>query len=444
MAKRKGKRGVGRIPYMGSWTQVDGTIRYRWAPSPRLRRDGWVSRDLGTEYDAAVLAAMRLNREVEEAALVAELPANVQPKRPPRRATFGDLVHEFRQHMDERAALPRDHEDHLTVKTCSQYRTQLRWLNEWADRGETPLDQIDVDICRDLRQMLVNNATAWNAAARLRMLRQLLGFAASSARRWIKMNPMEDDSITIPTPKPRQKRAAIEAVEWLADFARTFVQMQDDRVVRQGGPNLALAVLLGFYTTQREEDLLAATRMAWRPIDDVDHYDRATLSLGGNGELFALRIHQEKTGKWVTCFLPPDVAAMLDALIQSRGAGWDGPLLQADDRTGPERHWPEWEFQRTYRAMRDAAVVAAQKKGDPWLVDQLDALQYRDMRRSGMCWLRDMGVQTGQIAIISGHSIAYTLKILDTYMPGDARGAAAGLAAALRTRTARPKKERKS
>lgn len=440
MAKRKRPAAQSnRVRGLTSFTrESDGVTVYRWVPTPKDRRNGFTETvKLGTDLVAARTAAEDWNRRASAAALPVVLPT---PRRKlPRRMTLADLIHEFRIVMAARAALDAEHEDHLTPKTVAQYNSQMNWLNAWG--GSTFLDEIGVEECRDLRTLLVGGSSAWNTAARLRMLRQLLGFAASSTRRWIRENPMDSEEVTIPTPKSRTKRASIEAVEWLATFARGFQGKDTTGIMRHGGPNLELAVLLGFYTTQREGDQLAATRMNWRPIEDIDDYDRATLTLGGNGAVYGLRIYQQKTKKWVSCFLPPEVAAKLDALIESRGAGWDGPLLQNDAPGTVQRHMPEYEFQRIYRAMRDAAEATARADGDAWLADELHKLQYRDMRRSGMCWMRDMGVQVPQIASISGHKIEYTMKILDTYMPGDPRASAAGLASALRTRNNRKPKE---
>lgn len=443
MAKRKRPPAESnRVRGLTSFTrESDGLTVYRWVPTPKDRRNGFTETiKLGTDLVAARTAAQGWNDRAKAAAAPVQNPT---PRRKlPRRMTLADLIHEFRIVMMQRAELDEGHEDHLTGKTVRQYNSQMNWLGAWG--GNTFLDEITVDVCKDLRTQLVNGSSQWNTAARLRMLRQLLGFAASITRRWIRENPMDSEEVTIPTPKSRTKRAAIEAVEWLADFARTFKGKDTTGVMRHGGPSLELAVLLGFFTTQREGDQLAATRMNWRPIEDVDDYDRATLSIGGNGALYGLRIYQQKTRKWVTCFLPVDVTAKLDALIESRGAGWDGPLLQNDDAAAIERKMPEYEFQRIYRAMRDAAEEKARADGDPWLADQLHQLQYRDMRRSGMCWMRDMGVTIPQIASISGHSIDYTMKILDTYMPGDPRASAAGLASAIRTRQSRKKKAESS
>jgi integrase len=64
-------------------------------------------------------------------------------------------------------------------------------------------------------------------------------------------------------------------------------------------------------------------------------------------------------------------------------------------------------------------------------------LQFRDLRRSGMCWLRELRVPVAMIASISGHSIDETQKILDTYMPRDTRSAAEGMAIAVTRQAAR-------
>jgi hypothetical protein len=256
------------------------------------------------------------------------------------------------------------------------------------------------------------------------MLRQLLGHAVKPLR-LLAANPMH--GVAIPTPPSRTKRISIEAMEHLVAFADA-----------RGAPNLALAILLGFFTTQREGDILAATRICWRPIEDVASFDRIALAPTG-GAPMGLRILQSKTKKWVTNFLPADLAARLNDHIASRGDGWDGHLLEADDDMAKAGPWQERAFQRAFRTLFDDAVADALARGDQWLADQLTGLQYRDLRRSGMCWLRDMGATIAQIAAISGHSITYTQKILDTYMPSDPRGAAAGIAGALRTRAAQQK-----
>lgn len=433
--QRRDKKPAGRITYLHSWQQADGKTRYQWKPSPRLRKLGWKAINLGTDERAAINGAITRNQELALWEHGRPMEIATTPKPISRRnATFGDLVHEFRQDMLRRAAYPRAHEDHLSPKTCRQYNSQLTALLGWAEDGITRVDAISSDVCDDFRKALVAHASDYTAAARLRMLRQLMNFAVKPLK-IISSNPMDD--VTVPTPQPRTKRATIEAIEWLAAFAETWVG--DDA---RGGPNLALAVLMGFYTTQREGDLLAATRMNWRPIDDVDHYDRSALSLGGDAPM-GLRVQQSKTQKWVTVFVPPEIADRINGLIASRGGGWDGNILSEDTGDSEERQWPEWRFQRDYKAMRQAAEAAAKKAGDEWLATELANLQYRDMRRSGMCWMRDMGVTVPQIATISGHSIAYTTKILDTYLPGDPRGAAAGLASAIRTRASRPTGRRK-
>lgn len=433
--RRRDKKSAGRILYMSSWPQTNGVLRYRWVPSPRLRALGWNSLDLGTDERAAINAAIARNEELAHWELHRDpkVAAAVPPKPLVRRnATFGDLVHEYRQDMARRASLKRQEEGFLAPKTHRLYNSLLNALMLWAENGATRVRDIDAEMCEDLRQALMAQGSPYTTAARLRMLRTLMGYAVKPLK-IITVNPMDD--ISIKTPKPRTKRAAIDAVEWLADFALTW-----QGEYANGGPNMALAVLLGFYTTQRECDLLSATRINWRTADDMDDYDRALLAVGGNAPM-ALRILQSKTQKWVTVFLPPEIAARLDHLIAERGAGWDGNLLLEDtiraENKGADRQWPEWRFQRDYRAMRSAAEKAAELAGDTWLSNELADLKYSDMRRSGMCWLRDMGVTVPQIATISGHSIAYTTKILDTYLPGDSRGAAAGLASALRTRARR-------
>jgi hypothetical protein len=413
--KRRARFTARTIPYLTSYAGADGTLHYRWIP-PRRARAAFASAKLGTDHAAAQTAAIELNRRLTAWEVDAKLPdtASVAPGR--RIHCWDDLAHDFRTAINARLAAGT-----MSPKTHREYLTQMKWLSKWALDGTLPVRNITADLCQDLRDTLVLRASPWVAAARLRMLRQLLGHAVKPLR-MMASNPM--DGVPIPTPPARTKRIAIEAMESLAAHADGIDHA-----------NLATGILLGFFTTQREGDLLAATRISWRAIEDVASFDRIALAPDG-GAPMGLRILQGKTKKWVTNFLPHDLTRRLTATIAARGDGWHGHLLEQDDWTGAPRQWPEWAFQRAFRNLVDKCATDARNRGDDWLADQLDGLQYRDLRRSGMCWLRDMGATIAQIAAISGHSITYTQKILDTYMPSDPRGAAAGIAGALRTRAA--------
>ena len=62
--------------------------------------------------------------------------------------------------------------------------------------------------------------------------------------------------------------------------------------------------------------------------------------------------------------------------------------------------------------------------------------QRRDIRRTGIVRLAEAGATTPQIAAISGHSIDYCQKIIDTYLPRRTEVALGGIEAWERGRTA--------
>ena len=57
----------------------------------------------------------------------------------------------------------------------------------------------------------------------------------------------------------------------------------------------------------------------------------------------------------------------------------------------------------------------------------LDGLQHRDLRRTAMVRMAEAGCTTQQIAAVSGHEIATTTRILDTYIPRTAKMAEAAI-----------------
>lgn len=420
MAKRPKNKIVGLVDR----ELADGTIAYYWMPSPTRRKAGFKSKPLGTDRKQAIMLAEERNDAVALAMAAPALSVAPRPKEAPQIYSFGDLAHVFRRDMDARGELPRGNRRRLSAKTRKEYRSRLKWLVTWADDGELPLSHVTPELCVALRDTLVENESQWNAAGKLRVLRLVMGWACKPQKidgklvTLLKLNPAT--ALDIPEPEARTKCVAIEALQWLADKGGEAV-----------GTSMGLGLLLGFYTVQREADLLAATTFNWRELHDVAAVDRAAL-VGPDGRIMGLRLRQQKTDAQISAFVPPDIGGRVTAMLAARGADYSGPLLLEHDRNDT-RHWPDWRFQRDYLIAREAAIEAARGERDNWLVDQLTGLKFSDLRRSGMCWLRDGGATIAQIASISGHSIEYTTKILKTYLPADTRASAAGMAHVLRS-----------
>lgn len=414
-----------QVKGFASQALAGGRIGYYWKPTPRERREGWSSLTFEAEprEDAAALEARAItsclarNRDV--AAARAGAGARAVPARAPVRPRWRDLVGKYR--ADQRYLA-------LAPKSRAEYDSRLRTLGAWALDGDLLLADLDRPMVIELRDTLVNHdARRHRTAALLRVLSILLGFGFDKG-----MLPLGlGASLAIPTPPKRTRRIVRDQIAFLLAGADAL-----------GLAHVRLGIVLGFYSMQREGDLLAATGFQIKPVDDVSADARRALA-GPDGRVMGLWLQQGKTQVWVAVSLAPVALAEVEAAIaanrarpRAEGAPACTSLILYP---GEDRPCPEWRFQRDFRAVVDHAAAAATARQDHDLASLLrgeegkarDAIQFRDLRRSGMCWMREMRVPAALIASNSGHSIKQTEDILDTYMPRDTRAAAEGMALAV-------------
>jgi hypothetical protein len=395
---------------------------YHWKPSPRERRHGWTNLRLGEDWDHAVASAIAHNRSVEQW-FVANA-AGVAPSKPPKILRWRDLVADYKA---------SDAYSGLKPKSKREYDSRLRILDHWALDGALRLCDLDRPMIIDFRNTLARDPRKPRTAAILRVLSIVVGHGVN--RGWLPLGLAA--RMNIPTPARRRHRILAEQLPWLLDNADGL-----------GLAHVRLGCVLGFYTTQREGDLLATTAFRFREVDDISNEARRALA-GPDGRVLGLFLEQEKTDALVGIPLVPHAREAVEAAIEkSRAAG--STLSQLLVKNGRACH--QKTFQRDFARVRDRAVSAARKAaeraracGEPHHVvtkweaahAALAGLQFRDLRRSGMCWLRELRVPVAMIASISGHSIDETQKILDTYMPRDTRSAAEGMAIAVTRQAAR-------
>lgn len=409
-----------QIPFLHWQTLKDGTQVAHWKPSPALRKAGFTNQKLGARTSprdreatkAANRAAELLNDKVDEwrAHRVGPVAAPA-----PRKWRFIDLTDAYRASDEWKV---------LGAKTQREYGTRLRQLEFWAEEGMLPVRAIDKDMVKDLKRgLLADDGSIFRCASTLRVLRLLLNWAKGEGI----VDANATEGVKIPsTPKRR--------VLFLESEVATVMAA----ATASGWPSLALAFEIGLWTFQREADLLAVTRMAWRTIDNCAPADAAVLA-GPRGDVKGIRLQQGKTGAWVDCPIPPWLHDPIEAAFATAAAHGHGFLLFDDadparverplpDREkGPACAVPEWLFQRRARAALDAAGCHGKR--------------FRDLRRSGMSMFRDLGVETAGIVTISGHAVIGTSSVLDDYLPANTRAACAALATALRARTARQLKD---
>ncbi|HEX3349589.1 MAG TPA: hypothetical protein VHS58_15960, partial [Acetobacteraceae bacterium] len=135
--------------------------------------------------------------------------------------------------------------------------------------------------------------------------------------------------------------------------------------------------------------------------------DEAQITERG-GRMF-IRLRQEKTGT----LLDVPVHARLAPVLAERLADPAGGLLLVPSPTG--KLWAYRNFARAW----DQAVEAA----------TVEHRQRRDLRRTGIVRLAEAGATTPQIAAVSGHSVDYCQRIIDTYLPRRTEVALGGIEA---------------
>jgi hypothetical protein len=409
-----------QIPFLTTQALAGGRTAYYWQPSPRLREAGWKLLTLGEDRRAAILAALERNDEVEAWDRARAEGSAIAPAALARRslgagrARWRDLVAAYKADRRYLALKP---------KSRAEYDSSIKTLTIWADDGNLILSDLDRQMVIDLRDTLVNHDNRPpRTASLLRVLSLLLQFAEDKGL--IAGSPAR--KLKIPTPPKRTRRILRDQLAPLLTAAADL-----------DFPHIALGCVLGFYSMQREGDLLSSTGFQIREVGDVSSDARRALA-GPDGKVSGLWLQQEKTGEWVAVSLAPVARAAVIAQLaasRDRKAGCTHLILYRHE----DRPCPEWRFQRDFRAVANKAALDAAARQDHALAKLLggeegkknSAIQFRDLRRSGMCWLRELHVPVPLIASISGHSIEETQKILDTYMPRDTRAAAEGMAIAV-------------
>lgn len=376
-----------QIPFLTPSHQQPGAT-YHWKPSPRLRKAGWTNLTLGQDWGVAVQLAIGRNADV--AAFERRQASCPERSRgaPATIRRWSDLV---RAYQADPAFLD------LKPSSQAEYASRIRALTIWALDGQMQLRDLDRAMLVDLRNTLVRDPRKHRTAALLRVLRVLVNFAAGQG--WLPRGLA--DGLDIPEAPSRTTIIAPADVERLAARAEA-----------EGQPALALAIRLGFWTFQRESDLLALTRFNWRPCTDMSAFARSVLA-GPDGSVMGLRIQQRKTDAWVHVPLIPPLRAAVDARLAALDAS-AAHLLSCAAGGG---QWPQWAFQRAFRGIAEA--------------EGMSEVQFRDFRRSGMVLFGELAVELQLITSISGHAVLGNKRtILDTYMPASSRFACEGVATA--------------
>jgi hypothetical protein len=429
--------------------------RYYWQPNEPERKAGWKPVGFGVDLDAAMKGARARNDEIEAWRTGGAKPREI--RKYVARATVDHLIERWKQDLEARKR--GEKAPKLAESTFKLYEHNLTKISAWA--GPEPVAAITKKRVHKLRDLMmapvpcgacepcqkrkpceqpaIRHTMAFNV---LSTLRSLMKFAVNEEL--IATNPAAEHGLGKP--------AAREQV-WSPEARAALLLEASKPITIDGGTwqevcppetSIGLALMLGFAIGQREADLLNMSIAQYDaiPAYKMDAEVYATLAgLAPDGVVRGIRIRQRKTRRWIEVPLVGEVRAAVEANIK-RAKEANLTTILFDDRT--LRSWGGREgqgrFQRRFAQLRELAIAGAREAGTTWLVEELAELEFRDLRRTAVVYLGELGLPDHLIAAITGHDLDETKTILETYMPRTT-GMAARAIAMTHAREAKEKRE---
>lgn len=412
-----------RIPFLVEKPNRDGTSSWHWQPSKTARDAGWEPIALGKAREDALRAAEQRNAEYAEWRRTGMPPAAAATVKPrAQTGTLGALIARYRREIYD------GHKENgtpfLANTTKRTYNTALLRLERWA--GKHPLAFITRARVKALKLAMLAPAEKGGighhaAHQTLKMGRVLFAFAEDADLIGAGTNPFVNFGLAAPEPRD---------VIWSAPARELLIQTAYDL----GMPSMALAIMLGFAIGQREQDLLALTHRQYVAIPEhkMQPEDYATLAgLAPDGIPRGIRVRQHKTKAWVEVPVVGLVRWAVEANVETARAAGSTTVLLDDTRQGLySGQAGQTRFQRDFAAVREWAIPAALFEGDEDLAAELATLEFRDLRRTCVVYLGELGMDAHLIAGVTGHDIDETQRILRTYMPRTTGRAARAIALA--------------
>lgn len=409
-----------QIPCLVARTNQAGVTSWYWQPSKTLAAAGWKPLALGKDEGAAIAAARARNDEVTRWKAGGEIAPGV--RRRGQAGTLAALIARYRADVLE--ARRPDGRWLIARSTAKTYGTGLLRLEAWA--GKQPLAFITRARVKVLKAAMLapagNGGVGHYAAhAALKMGRVLFRFAEDCDLVPPGANPFARFGLAAPDPRD---------VIWSAPARELIVETADARAA----PSIALAVLLGFGIGQREQDILALTVPKYVAIPEhkMQPEDFATLAaLAPDGVPRGIRVRQLKTRAWIEVPVVGETRRRLEASVARARAAGQLLILQDDSRAGIYGgDAGQTRFQRDFAEIREHAALAAAARHDHELAAEIRTLQFRDLRRTCVVYLGELGMDAHLIAGVTGHDIDETQRILRTYMPRTTGRAARAIALA--------------
>lgn len=384
-----------------------GGLRYYWEPNPGQRKAGWKTITLPVDLADAIAAAKKRNDDIANWKDGGARPKAIQ--RYVKKATFGHVLARYRKEKMSK----------LGAETQKVDKYAIDKLEAWA--GDQTITYITRARVRALRDAMCPGGPGTPghhpAYAALKKGRAIFAWAMAEMEDQVTSNPFEN--FGLPAPDPRQ-------VVWEPDDVEAFCAMADELELHSVG----LAVRIGTYTGQREGDILKLTTADWREVTlrqlrfDKDLHAQLASDHGPDaGKVMGIRILQSKGKRWIGTPIEGSLRDEMEAAIaaaKDRNKGKEVAAIAAARILIKEANGKPWEqkdFIRTVKTVRDAAIARAKKLGDLARAQRLDTLQFRDLRRTCVVTLGELGMDDAGISAITGHTLATIKKILEVYMP---------------------------
>lgn len=419
-----------RIPCLVGKSNKAGVTSWYWQPSATLAKAGWKPLTLGKDEGKAIAAARDRNKEVEDWKAGGSRPSTVRQRI--QQGTFAALLKRYEEEWID--GLKPDGSRRIAESTAKTYRSAMKRLNAWA--GKHPLGFITPRRVSVLRDAMLHPETGVGHHAAFQTLkqgRQVFAFAESQDLMPRGSNPFA--SFGLGAPEPRD-------VIW-SPPARELMILT---AYELGMPSMALAIMLGYAIGQREQDYVVMTQRHYVAIPEhkMQPEDWRTLSaIAPDGIVRGIRVRQRKTRAWVEVPVVGLVRWTIETAIATATTAGTTTLLlddrrqsrDVDYRHAPGRNYADGKagqnrFQDDFAEIREWAIAAAWFEGDEQLAEEIATLQFRDLRRTCVVYLGELGLEDHLIAAITGHDLDETRAILKTYMPRTTGRAARAIALA--------------
>lgn len=417
-----------RIPCLVAKSNKAGIVSWYWQPSATLAKAGWKPLTLGKDEGAAITAARTRNAEIDDWKNGGAKPRDVKKRE--KTGTFAHLLARYEREVID----GKDGADNFIIarSTARTYRTSMKRLAAWA--GDYPIAYITPLRVKNLRKALMDPKTGVGHHAAhqcLKQGRQVFSFAESEDIIGKGSNPFANFNLAAPPPRD---------VIWSPAAREAMIFAAYDH----GMPSMALAIMLGFATGQREQDYLAMGHRQYVVIPEhkMQPEDWRTLqALSPDGIVRGIRLRQHKTKAWVEVPVTGLVRWAIESNIAT-AAGRGATTVLLDDTRQPDEpvatataatyhgQAGQTRFQRDFAEIREWAVATATGESDEDLAEELAGIEYRDLRRTCVVYLGELGLDAHLITGITGHDIDETQRILKTYMPRTTARAARAIAIA--------------